>query len=111
MPIYEYQCANCGYEMEELQSMSEQPLTKCPKCGKEKLKKMIGVGGGLIFKGSGFYQTDYVKNKMPSSKTEKNVEHSGVPSGSIPSGGEKPTEKQPDKPAAKKEISTNTKPE
>ncbi len=107
MPIYEYQCANCGHEMEELQTMSEPPLTKCPTCGKEKLKKMIGVGGGLIFKGSGFYQTDYVKNKKPETKTEKNEK--------LP---EKPTEKQPDlpdgkadKPAAKKETSTNTKPE
>lgn len=85
--------------MEELQTMSEQPLTKCPKCGKEKLKKMIGVGGGLIFKGSGFYQTDYVKNKSET-KTEKNEKPA-----------EKPSEKQPGKPAAKKEISTNTKPE
>jgi putative FmdB family regulatory protein len=59
MPIYEYQCANCGHQLEELQSISEPPLEKCPKCGKNKLKRLIGSGGGLIFKGSGFYLTDY----------------------------------------------------
>ena len=62
MPIYEYQCSNCGHHLEELQSISEPPLVKCPNCGKNTLKKLIGSGGGLIFKGSGFYLTDY-KNK------------------------------------------------
>ena len=62
MPIYEYQCSNCGHHLEELQSISEPPLVKCPKCGENSLKKLIGSGGGLIFKGSGFYLTDY-KNK------------------------------------------------
>jgi putative FmdB family regulatory protein len=62
MPIYEYQCSNCGHHLEELQSISEPPLVKCPKCGQNTLKKLIGSGGGLIFKGSGFYLTDY-KNK------------------------------------------------
>ncbi len=60
MPIYEYQCQNCGYLFEELQSMKEEPLVKCPNCGKNQLKKLIG-SGGIIFKGSGFYQTDYKK--------------------------------------------------
>ncbi len=73
MPIYEYQCANCGNELEELQSFSEPPLTKCPKCGKDMLKKLIGSGGGLIFKGSGFYLTDYKKKSTSgSSKPAKN---------------------------------------
>lgn len=80
MPIYEYQCSNCGYQLEELQSISEPPLVKCPKCGKNTLKKLIGTGGGLIFKGSGFYLTDY-KNKSSSgtaapSKKEKPKEKS-----------------------------------
>jgi putative FmdB family regulatory protein len=69
MPIYEYQCSDCGYELEELQTMSEPPLIKCPHCGKNTLKKLIGGGGGLIFKGSGFYQTDY-KN-APKQTTNK----------------------------------------
>ncbi|MFA7235799.1 MAG: zinc ribbon domain-containing protein [Phycisphaeraceae bacterium] len=59
MPTYEYQCEACGQRMEEFQSMSAKPLRKCPECGKPKLKRLIGTGAGVIFKGSGFYQTDY----------------------------------------------------
>ncbi len=65
MPFYEYQCSNCGNQLEELQKMSDPPLTKCPKCGKDTLKRLIGTGGGLIFKGSGFYLTDYKKKSKP----------------------------------------------
>jgi putative FmdB family regulatory protein len=72
MPIYEYQCANCGHQLEELQSFSEPPLTKCPQCGKDTLKKLIGGGAGLIFKGSGFYLTDYKKaSSSGSAQTKK----------------------------------------
>jgi putative FmdB family regulatory protein len=67
MPIYEYQCSNCGHHLEELQSISEEPLVKCPKCGKDTLKKLIGSGGSLIFKGSGFYLTDYKKKSSSNS--------------------------------------------
>ncbi len=70
MPIYEYECSDCGHHLEELQTMSEAPLVKCPECGKDTLKRLIGGGGGLIFKGSGFYLTDY-KNKPAESKTSK----------------------------------------
>jgi len=59
MPTYEYRCEECGYEFEQFQSITSQPLRKCPKCGKRELKRLIGVGSGIIFKGSGFYQTDY----------------------------------------------------
>ncbi|MFO0837641.1 MAG: zinc ribbon domain-containing protein [Phycisphaerae bacterium] len=59
MPTYDYACQNCGHEFEEFQSISADPLIKCPKCGKRSLKRLIGTGGGVIFKGSGFYQTDY----------------------------------------------------
>jgi len=65
MPFYEYKCSDCGFELEELQRMSDPPLIKCPNCGKDTLQKLIGTGGGLIFKGSGFYLTDY-KNKATS---------------------------------------------
>lgn len=72
MPIYEYQCSNpdCRHEFDELQSMSEPPLLTCPKCGKDTLQKLIGSGAGLIFKGSGFYLTDY-KNKKTSGEPVK----------------------------------------
>jgi putative FmdB family regulatory protein len=59
MPTYEYQCDACNHNFDEFQSMSEEPLKKCPKCGKRKLRRLFGTGAAVIFKGSGFYQTDY----------------------------------------------------
>ncbi len=59
MPTYEYVCSACGHEMEVFQSMKDAALKKCPACGKTKLSRKIGLGAGLIFKGSGFYETDY----------------------------------------------------
>ena len=61
MPIYEYRCKNCGHEFDELQSIKEKPLIKCPNCSKDALARLIGTGSSVIFKGSGFYQTDYKK--------------------------------------------------
>lgn len=59
MPTYEYQCDACNHKFDELQSMKEEPLKKCPQCGKKKLRRLMGTGAGFIFKGSGFYITDY----------------------------------------------------
>jgi putative FmdB family regulatory protein len=59
MPTYDYLCSACGHRFEEFQSMSAAPLRKCPACKKQKLDRLIGAGAGVIFKGSGFYQTDY----------------------------------------------------
>ncbi len=59
MPTYEYRCAKCGHEFEQFQSMKDAPLKKCPKCAKASLERLIGLGGAVIFKGSGFYETDY----------------------------------------------------
>ncbi len=59
MPTYEYKCGWCGHDMEEYQSMTAKPLRKCPQCGKLKLERKIGTGAAVLFKGSGFYQTDY----------------------------------------------------
>ena len=59
MPTYEYQCNACKHRFEELQSFSDAPLKKCPKCKKKKLERLIGTGAAILFKGSGFYQTDY----------------------------------------------------
>ena len=61
MPTYEYACTKCGHEFEQFQSMSADPLKKCPKCKKAGLKRLVGGGAGLIFKGTGFYITDYKK--------------------------------------------------
>lgn len=62
MPTYDYICGNCGHTLEIFQQMSENPKRKCPECGRMKLVRQIGSGAGVIFKGTGFYQTDY-KNK------------------------------------------------
>jgi putative FmdB family regulatory protein len=59
MPTYEYRCDACEHNFDEFQSFSEAPLKKCPKCGKPKLRRVFGPGAAVIFKGSGFYQTDY----------------------------------------------------
>jgi putative FmdB family regulatory protein len=59
MPTYEYKCDACGNGFERFQSITAEPIRKCPKCGKLKVRRMIGPGAGIIFKGSGFYITDY----------------------------------------------------
>lgn len=59
MPTYEYACPKCGHEFEQFQSMNDEPLKKCPKCKKAGVKRLVGMGAGLIFKGTGFYITDY----------------------------------------------------
>jgi putative FmdB family regulatory protein len=59
MPTYEYKCESCGYEFEQFQSITAKPIRKCPKCKKTSVRRLIGIGAGIIFKGSGFYATDY----------------------------------------------------
>ncbi len=68
MPTYEYVCQDCSHVFDVFQKMSDEPLTVCPKC-KGNVKRKIGAGAGPIFKGSGFYQTDY-KNSTSSAKKE-----------------------------------------
>ncbi len=79
MPTYEYHCDACEHNFDEFQSINDPPLKKCPKCGKLKLRRIFGAGAAIIFKGSGFYQTDYrsesykaaAKADQDSSKAEK----------------------------------------
>lgn len=77
MPTYEYECAACHHRYETLQSITAPPLQKCPRCGKKRARRLIGAGAGLIFKGSGFYITDYRKpsgkpsEKKPPSRSDK----------------------------------------
>lgn len=61
MPTYDYHCSACDYRFEELQSFSEPALTVCPQCQQKALTRLFGGGGAIIFKGSGFYETDYRK--------------------------------------------------
>jgi putative FmdB family regulatory protein len=83
MPTYEYVCAKCGHELEAFQSMKDAPLTKCPACKKAGLKRKIGGGAGLIFKGTGFYITDY---KKAGTKKESSADKPAAP---------KPSESKP----------------
>jgi putative FmdB family regulatory protein len=71
MPTYQYQCKACGHELEEFQSIKEDPLTLCPNCSTPNLVRIMGTGGGLIFKGSGFYLTDYKNSKTSGSPGKK----------------------------------------
>ncbi len=59
MPTYDYECGACGHEFELFQSITDSVKRKCPECGKLKLRRLFGTGGAIVFKGSGFYQTDY----------------------------------------------------
>ncbi len=59
MPTYDYVCNACGHALEAFQSINEPVLRKCPRCKKPKLERRIGPGAGILFKGGGFYQTDY----------------------------------------------------
>lgn len=70
MPTYDYQCPDCGHKFEEFQSIRAKPIKVCPECGKRKVKRLIGTGGGLIFKGSGFYLTDYARKGGESKPAE-----------------------------------------
>src|SRR5438132_1194716 len=70
MPTYDYECRACGHTFDELQSFSEPPLTKCPACKKNKLERLFGGGGAIIFKGTGFYETDYRRAGEKKADTE-----------------------------------------
>lgn len=63
MPTYDYVCKNCGYEFDQFQSISAQVLEVCPNCNERHLKRLIGSGGAVIFRGNGFYCTDYKRKK------------------------------------------------
>jgi putative FmdB family regulatory protein len=63
MPTYDYRCDGCGHEFEEMQSFSADPLKTCPKCGADKLRRLFGTGAAILFKGGGFYETDYKRGE------------------------------------------------
>jgi putative FmdB family regulatory protein len=110
MPTYEYVCSKCGHHFEKFQSMNDGRLKKCPKCGKSGLRRLVGGGAGLIFKGSGFYITDYKKgpakkeggdSKPASSETKLaagEAKPASAAAGAKPAeGASKPAEKNPPK--------------
>jgi putative FmdB family regulatory protein len=89
MPTYDYKCNACGHTFEQFQSMKDKALKKCPSCGKNALERLIGTGAAVLFKGSGFYQTDYRSEgykKAAAAETSKPADSSG--SSQASSGGE-----------------------
>ncbi len=98
MPTYGYVCNNCHHEFDAFQSITAKPLRQCPACGKNTLKRLIGTGAGIIFKGSGFYCTDY---RSDGYKSAAKSETSSSSSSKAP-------EKKPD---AKSETTSETKSE
>ncbi len=85
MPTYDYECQACEHKFSAFQSMKDEPLKKCPECKKPKLKRLIGSGAGIIFKGSGFYCTDYkAKTGAPAPKASSDSEKSSGESSAPP---------------------------
>lgn len=113
MPTYEYVCEKCGRRFEKFQPISDEPLTSCPKdlCarkrwGKGKVKRLIGAGAGLIFKGSGFYATDY-RSQSYKEAARKDVPpspSSGAAEKPAASGGSKPAPAKPSGKASKTPV-------
>jgi putative FmdB family regulatory protein len=72
MPTYDYECPKCGHTFEAFQLMSDKPLTRCPSCKKTGVRRLPGAGAGFVFKGSGFYETDFkTKKGAPPAKETK----------------------------------------
>jgi len=99
MPTYDYVCDACSHEFELFQQMSAPVKRKCPECGKPKLRRLVGIGAGVIFRGSGFYETDYRSDsyKKAAEAEKKSSSKSGEKKD------KKSGEKGDSKPAAKKE--------
>ena len=102
MPTYDYRCENCGCKFEQFQSITAKPLRKCPECGRNALNRLIGTGAGIIFKGSGFYETDYRSDSYK--QVEKKEKDSGKEKKE-----EKKAEKKDSKPAKKTESKKDSK--
>ncbi len=102
MPTYHYKCKECGHEFEELQKISESPLRDCPSCKKPALVRIIGGGAGLLFKGSGFYLTDYKKPPKspdsPSPETKKSETKKSDPKPDSPKSSDASSPPPPEKP-------------
>ena len=123
MPTYAYECSACGHRFEEFQTMSAAVLRKCPACKKSKLQRLIGAGAGVIFKGSGFYQTDYKKSggdkkgsegdgKQTASESSKDGGSDGKAGApKAPATESKPASSDPAQPASKSASKPASKPD
>ena len=90
MPTYDYECEACGHKFEQWQSFKDEHLTQCPSCKKKKLRRLFGAGAAILFKGSGFYETDYNRNEDYQKAAKADAE----------AGTAKPAETKPETPTA-----------
>jgi putative FmdB family regulatory protein len=101
MPTYDYACKECGHRFEAFQSMKDEPLKTCPACSADALQRLIGAGAGLVFKGSGFYLTDYKKSSSTPASSASGTSASGSAAGaaaaSTDTGGKTNTAASPSK--------------
>ncbi len=96
MPTYEYRCEECGHAFELFQSITAEPERECPECGKLKVVRLIGCGAALIFKGSGFYETDYrSENYKKAAQADKGTSSSTKGKASKSDSASKATSKKP----------------
>jgi putative FmdB family regulatory protein len=102
MPTYDYKCKKCGHTYEESQSMSSKKLVICPSCGKPGLVRLMSSGTGLVFKGSGFYQTDYKKSSASAGSSSSKPESSSTEKSSDSKTDSKKTETKPKEPPPSK---------
>lgn len=118
MPTYEYVCKACRHELELFQSMKDAPKRKCPECGKSTLERKIGTGAAVLFKGSGFYQTDYRSEAYKkSAESDKKPAETAKADGAAKGDAKKPDSPKPDapkaesKPESKPDSKAESKPE
>jgi len=101
MPTYDYRCRACDHQWELFQSIKANPIRKCPECGKLKAQRQIGPGAGIIFKGSGFYQTDYRSSAYKKAAEADKSKSEPATKADSKSGGDSSGAKSETKPAAK----------
>jgi putative FmdB family regulatory protein len=98
MPTYDYVCEACQHEFEHFQSIKDEALKKCPECGRRKLRRLIGPGAAIVFKGSGFYQTDYrsesYKKSAAAEKSKTTASETKTSTGDAAKSESKPKEKK-----------------
>jgi len=114
MPTYEYVCGKCGHEFERFHSILAEPVKKCPECGKNAVTRKIGIGGGVLFKGGGFYETDYRSEGYTRAAEAEKGEAKAKDGGEGKKDGKgeaKPEPKTEPKPDAKPESKPAPKPE